>query len=705
VFAGAASASTLTGGPGTITWTAAAAIDNDVTIDQASAGVNTVTIDTTDDPVTGGIPANCTDTTSPDFEVISCTGVTNVVANSLDGNDEIIGLGLDTVVATFDGGDGNDAVHGGEANDTLNGGAGDDFAEGDGTGAAAGVGGNDTIDGGPGFDFVAGGKGDDVVTAGADNDDGAVGGPGNDTVSGGSGNDGFLAGGPGVDTVNGEDGNDDLYGGCDTNCGPNPADASNDTLNGGNGFDELYGEGGNDTLNGGADGDYVEAGAGDDAVNGGDGDDEMYGDDGVDTMHGDAGDDYVEGDAGNDILHGDAGDDTVQGSDGDDQEFGEAGNDQFGGFFFFASGDLGNDTFDGGTGIDTINYRDAVYDPITGLWSAVAVRVTIDNVANDGQSTENDNVKVGVEDVNVSSASNNSGPPLFTNTTVAGGANLLGDASVNVLDSGEGNDTVDGGANNDFLYGRGGNDTMNARDGFADRVICGEGTDVANVDEFDQLADDCETINRVPVGSALEDKPPTVAWTAPASAAKLSTKTANLLSVNATDDKGISQVIFLDDESVVCTDTTAPYTCDYKPKGGDVGKNTLVAMAVDTSQQTASAIRSVTVPRFAVKKLTSKTKPKSDTSDPRTFTTSGKLTRPTGVTAGQGCKGKVTVTFKAGKATISTRTVKLKKNCTYTSKVTFEVPSRLAGKLQVVVRYGGNAVLAPKSAKRGKVTT
>jgi hypothetical protein len=37
--------------------------------------------------------------------------------------------------------------------------------------------------------------------------------------------------------------------------------------------------------------------------------------------------------------------------------------------------------------------------------------------------------------------------------------------------------------------------------------------------------------------------------------------------------------------------------------------------------------------------------------------------------------------------------------------VKFEIPSRLAGKLQVVVRFAGNAVLTAKSAKRGSVTT
>jgi len=66
--------------------------------------------------------------------------------------------------------------------------------------------------------------------------------------------------------------------------------------------------------------------------------------------------------------------------------------------------------------------------------------------------------------------------------------------------------------------------------------------------------------------------------------------------------------------------------------------------------------------------------------------------------------GPVTVTFKAPKKTISTRKAKLSKSCTFKSKVTFDVPSRLSGKLKVVVRYAGNSILLAKSAKVYKVS-
>ena len=129
-----------------------------------------------------------------------------------------------------------------------------------------------------------------------------------------------------------------------------------------------------------------------------------------------------------------------------------------------------------------------------------------------------------------------------------------------------------------------------------------------------------------------------VAWSAPASGARLSTTAPNTLSATASDDKGIARVDFLDDERTVCSDTTAPYTCDYRPQGDDVGRNTLVAIAVDTSGQTASAVRAVVVPRFAGR-LSARTTPSRDTRAPYRFTTTGRLTLPAAVTPAQGCRG------------------------------------------------------------------
>jgi len=191
-----------------------------------------------------------------------------------------------------------------------------------------------------------------------------------------------------------------------------------------------------------------------------------------------------------------------------------------------------------------------------------------------------------------------------------------------------------------------------------------------------------------------------VAWSAPASGARLSTTAPNTLSATASDDRGIARVDFLDDERTVCSDTSAPYTCDYRPQGDDVGRNTLVAIAVDSSGQTASAVRSVVVPRFAGR-LSARTTPSRDTRAPYRFTTTGRLTLPAAVTPAQGCRGTVTVQIKAGRTTVSTRRVRLRSNCTYRSRVTFRIKRRLRPRtLRRSVRFGGNAVMAARSASR-----
>jgi Ca2+-binding RTX toxin-like protein len=484
----------------------------------------------------------------------------------------------------------------------------------------------------------------------------------------GDGND-FGNGGGGNDTVRGGAGDDQMY--LDQS-GGGPI-AGDDTGLGGPGSDFIAGTRGNDTIDGEAGDDFVSGGPGTDTVSGGAGDDGVAGGPGVDVVNGNGGDDLLEGDCG-----------------------------PFGATNCGTGAPLGSDQLNGGPGLDAVQFgnQDQQGPDVV----ATAVNVTLDDVLNDGRAGDPaDNVHTDIEDVQVVNAAF-FGVPVPPDAP-EGAATVTGSSGVNTITTAGGNDTIDAGANNDAVSSGAGNDTVNARDGYADRITCGAGSDTANVDSIDVVSDTCETVNAVASGFATEDKSPTISWSAPASGAQLSTTSANALTVAVADDKGISQVLFLDDERVVCRDTAAPYTCDYKPQGDDVGRNTLVAVAVDTAQQTASAVRSVRVPRFVGARLSATTKPRSDTSDPRTFTTTGKLTLPTGVTRAQGCSGKVAVTFKAGRKTISTRRVNLTKTCSYRSKVKFEIPSRLAGKLQVVVRFAGNAVLAPKSAKRASVTT
>jgi hypothetical protein len=180
----------------------------------------------------------------------------------------------------------------------------------------------------------------------------------------------------------------------------------------------------------------------------------------------------------------------------------------------------------------------------------------------------------------------------------------------------------------------------------------------------------------------------------------MSTTAPNTLSVNAADDKGISKVIFLSGERILCSVTAAPYTCAYKPIDADVGKDTLTAMVIDTSQQSATALRTVSVPRFRPVKVSSRTTPTRDRKAPFRFKTTGSITLPAGVSTALGCKGAVGVIFKAGSKTISSRTAHLSKTCKFSRKVTFTIPRRLHPKtLKVEVRFRGNAVLSARSAK------
>ncbi len=412
-------------------------------------------------------------------------------------------------------------------------------------------------------------------------------------------------------------------------------------------------------------------------ASGGDGDDVLSGGSANDTLRGDAGTDSLNGDAGDDTLRGGTGEDFLSGDAGADKLFGEAGDDTL-------RGGAGPDDINGGTGFDAVTYNDkAAGEPVT---------VTLDDQANDGVAGEGDNVHLDVEDITGGDG----------NDTLS----ALTSPGANLISGGAGNDTIDPGLGEDFVKGDDGDDTLNTRDGFADRVSCGNGNDTANVDQLDLVSADCERVNveNRPVARDVpevpEDAPPSVTIDSPGVNATIATKTPTTITATAKDDKGVARVVFIDDDRVVCSDDTAPYTCAYQPRGEDVGRNTLAAVAIDALNQTGFAVRTVTVPRFDVG-LTIKATPKRDLRSPYTFRTTGKVVLPPSVTPALGCKGVVAVTFKAGKKTISTRRVKVRSNCTYSAKVTFTIPSRLRPKvLTIRAVYAGNGVVNRKTSKK-----
>ena len=108
-------------------------------------------------------------------------------------------------------------------------------------------------------------------------------------------------------------------------------------------------------------------------------------------------------------------------------------------------------------------------------------------------------------------------------STILGGPgadNLASGDANDELSGGEGNDLVDGGGGNDAisgdqgldtLTGGAGSDRINSRDGEADSVSCGAGSDTVEADTLDQIGGDCESVSRVATqggGTADDGKPP-----------------------------------------------------------------------------------------------------------------------------------------------------------------------------------------------------
>jgi hypothetical protein len=236
-------------------------------------------------------------------------------------------------------------------------------------------------------------------------------------------------------------------------------------------------------------------------------------------------------------------------------------------------------------------------------------------------------------------------------------------------------------------------------------VNCSAGTDAVKADQLDQVASDCENVTREPVVGGADDRPPVVTWTSPAAASSLPADKPTTLTASATDDRGVAKVQFLDDDRLVCEDTDAPYTCAYSPRGGDVGRDTLIARAVDTADQASSAVQAVTVHRFSARRLTLKLNPARDNHAPYRFRVTGNLTLPPAVSRTQGCQGaEVSIIVRAGSKIVATRRLTLSRVCGYQRRIDFS--SRPGTRPRFTAKFLGNDVMQPISApsKTGRTT-
>jgi Ca2+-binding RTX toxin-like protein len=403
------------------------------------------------------------------------------------------------------------------------------------------------------------------------------------------------------------------------------------------------------TLSAGDGNDAIDSGAGDDTLSGGAGNDVLNAGSGNDTLNGDAGDDALEGFLGNDALRGGDGNDLLRPN-------------------------TGTDTLTGGDGIDRAVYAEKN-----------TPRFSLDGLPNDGEAGENDLIGADVEDIEGAAPG-------------SGTVTMVGDGRSNRLTVTGGRGDLTGGEGTDVLEGGALDDIMRARDGSPDTILCGAGTDTVEADTLDVVSTTCENVStQAAPGGPFDDHPPVLAWTAPAANATLSADEPTTLTANATDDRGVVRVQFFDDDRLLCEDTSAPFSCVFQPRGGDIGRNTLLAVGIDGASQTTTLVRAVTVRRFTPPDLELSVRPSRDRRTPFRFRLTGQLKRPSTVAPSQGCSGDVTVTAKAGSRTATTRRVKLTRTCNYS--LTLSYNKRPASRLRVTARFAGNEVLASKTSR------
>ena len=244
-----------------------------------------------------------------------------------------------------------------------------------------------------------------------------------------------------------------------TNVRVNLGDRDDELTVTGNIRTDALGGDGNDVISGGPGQDLIDGGFGADVLNGGSGldtvtyqtrtasvrasNDGVTGDDGQsgegDTIATDV--ENLWGGSGWDTLYGNDQVNWLYGLDGWDTLYGRGGNDRLDG------GD-GNDTLDGGAGADDLQ---GANDNDTADYSArtAAVTVSLDGVANDGESGEADSVSVNTENVR-----GGNGDDVISGTSVR-----------NILRGGPGDDWLFGYGDDDSLLGEAGGDNLFGGDG------------------------------------------------------------------------------------------------------------------------------------------------------------------------------------------------------------------------------------------------
>jgi hypothetical protein len=108
------------------------------------------------------------------------------------------------------------------------------------------------------------------------------------------------------------------------------------------------------------------------------------------------------------------------------------------------------------------------------------------------------------------------------------------------------------------------------------------------------LALSAPLVGALPVAANAESVP-SVAFLSPSPGASFNGADTISLQVSATDPSGIRLVQIYSGESLLCVDTTPPYTCTFTPTAADIGNVTFVAAAINTAGAQALAVRTVQI--------------------------------------------------------------------------------------------------------------
>ena len=247
---------------------------------------------------------------------------------------------------------------------------------------------------------------------------------------------------------------------------------------------------------------------------------------GPSTVHGgDGSDNPIQGGLGDDQLYGDGGGDQLLGDDGDDTLDGGAGDDYLDGIpggYPDESTTHGRDTYIGGGGGDSVTYEKRTED----------LNLSDDGVANDGAAGEGDNIAPDVTAIYAGQGQDRLTGNGYRNALFGGPGDdeltgnegddhlvgnsgndrVSGDAGQDLVAGDSGNDVIIGGPDVDRFYGDevsaciavtcpSGEDRIFARDGNAEAIDCGPGTDAVESDTIDQIydsayrSDQCESVD------------------------------------------------------------------------------------------------------------------------------------------------------------------------------------------------------------------